>query len=193
MAAYLRETLLRSGVLAGLICTAVSAEAQAPLPDLSSNGVGWIAINRDFVAVPGSPRPVADDPAHLYLPSKPTFRVADLTNPNLKPWARDIMRRENEKVLAGGIGYTPRSSCMPAGVPAFMLFPVVEPIYFHGLTLEQAAASVGVSRSWAHRVHVRALEIMQRELRRRARVVGGDARARAERVLSARAARRGES
>lgn len=70
---------------------------------------------------------------------------------------------------------------------------LVEPIHFHGLTLEQAAASVGVSRSWAHRVHVRALEIMQRELRRRARVVGGDARARAERVLSARAARRGES
>jgi len=76
MAAYLRETLLRSGVLAGLICTAVSAEAQAPLPDLSSNGVGWIAINRDFVAVSGSPRPVANDPAHPYVPSKPTFRVA---------------------------------------------------------------------------------------------------------------------
>jgi hypothetical protein len=40
------------------------------------------------------------------------------------------MKRENEKVLAGGIGFTPRSSCMPAGVPAFMLFPVVEPIFF---------------------------------------------------------------
>src|SRR5262252_5145436 len=39
------------------------------------------------------------------------------------------MKRENDKVLAGGIGYTPRSSCMPAGVPAFMLFPVVEPLY----------------------------------------------------------------
>jgi hypothetical protein len=129
MAAYLRETLLRSGVLAGLICAAVSAEAQAPLPDLSSNGVGWIAINRDFVAVSGSPRPVADDPAHLYVPSKPTFRVADLTNPNLKPWARDIMRRENEKVLAGGIGYTARSICMPGGVPGFMMF-VEAPVYF---------------------------------------------------------------
>ena len=51
MAAYVRKTFLVSGVLAGLICAAVGAEAQAPVPDLSSNGVGWIAINRDFVAV----------------------------------------------------------------------------------------------------------------------------------------------
>jgi hypothetical protein len=61
--------------------------------------------------------------------SQPTFRVADLTNPNLKPWAKAVMKRENDKVLARGIGYTPRSSCMPAGVPAFLLFPVVEPLY----------------------------------------------------------------
>jgi hypothetical protein len=73
MAAFARETLLMSGVLAGLICAAVPAEAEAPVPDLSSNGVGWIAINRDFVAVPGSPRPVANDPAHPYVQSKPTF------------------------------------------------------------------------------------------------------------------------
>jgi hypothetical protein len=62
--------------------------------------------------------------------AQPTFRVADLTNPNIKPWAKEIMKRENERVLAGGIGFTPRSSCMPAGVPAFMLFPVVETIFF---------------------------------------------------------------
>src|SRR5271169_3001175 len=129
MAAFARETLLISGVLAGLICAAVPAEAEAPVTDLSSNGVGWIAINRDFVAVPGSPRPVANDPAHPYVQSKPTFRVADLTNPNLKPWAKDIMRRENEKVLVGGIGYTARSICMPGGVPGFMMF-VEAPVYF---------------------------------------------------------------
>jgi hypothetical protein len=32
-------------------------------------------------------------------------------------------------VLAGKIAFTPRSSCMPAGVPAFMLF-IVEPVFF---------------------------------------------------------------
>jgi hypothetical protein len=39
------------------------------------------------------------------------------------------MRRENEKVLAGGIGYTARSICMPGGVPGFMMF-VEAPVYF---------------------------------------------------------------
>ena len=30
------------------------------------------------------------------------------------------MKKDNDEVLAGKIGITPRSSCMPAGVPAFM-------------------------------------------------------------------------
>jgi hypothetical protein len=83
--------------------------------------------------VPGGPSPTRSDPAHPYVPNntgaQPTFRVADLTNPNVKPWAKEVMRRENEKVLANGIGYTARSSCMPAGVPGFMMF-IVEPIFF---------------------------------------------------------------
>jgi hypothetical protein len=40
------------------------------------------------------------------------------------------MKREKDKVLAGGIGYAARSSCMPAGVPAFLGFAVVESIHF---------------------------------------------------------------
>jgi hypothetical protein len=39
------------------------------------------------------------------------------------------MKQANDVVLAGGTGYTARSSCMPAGVPGFMMF-VVEPIFF---------------------------------------------------------------
>jgi hypothetical protein len=130
------KRLLVSGVLTGLMCTALTAEAaaQASVPDFSSNGAAWIAINRDFVAVPGSPRPVSNDPAHPYVlngirGAQPTYRVADLTNPNLKPWAKERMKKANDVVLAGGIGYTARSSCMPAGVPGFMMF-VVEPIFF---------------------------------------------------------------
>ena len=53
-----------------------------------------------------------------------------LANPNIKPWAKEIMKRENDKVLAGGIGYSARSSCTPAGVPAFMGYAVVESIHF---------------------------------------------------------------
>ncbi len=128
--------LLASGLVAGFAGMAVVAEAvaQAPVPDFSANQVGWIAINRDFIAVPGGPRPVSNDTAHPYVlngipGAQPTYRVADLNNPNLKPSAKERMKEANDEVLAGKIGYTARSSCRPAGVPGFMMF-VVEPIFF---------------------------------------------------------------
>jgi hypothetical protein len=136
------RSLLVVGVLSGLAWAAtnsqVAAQSEAPVPDFSSNMAGWVNINTDFLPVSGAPVPTSNDPAHPYVSNQdarragtqPTFRVADLTNPNLKPWAKEAMKRENEKVLAGKIGYTPRSSCMPAGIPAFLMFPVVEPIYF---------------------------------------------------------------
>ena len=130
---------LAAGILAGVVATAAKAQtAHEEVPDFSSNLAGWVANEQDFVAVPGKPGPVVSDPGHPYINNllarrigtQPTFRIADLTTPNIKPWAKEVMRRENDKVLAGGIGFTPRSSCMPAGVPAFMLFPVVEPVFF---------------------------------------------------------------
>ena len=49
---------------------------------------------------------------------QPTYRIADLSNPNLKQWAKDLMKTDNDEVLAGKIAYTPASSsCKPAGVP----------------------------------------------------------------------------
>ena len=40
------------------------------------------------------------------------------------------MKKDNDEVLAGKIAFTPRSSCLPGGVPVFMMFPVAEPLYF---------------------------------------------------------------
>ena len=134
------RSLFVVGVLTGLACAPswapsnaqVTARPEASVPDFSSNMAGWVNINPDFQAVPGAPAPTRNDPAYPYISNQearragiqPTFRVADLTNPNLKPWAKEIMKRENDKVLAGGIAYTPRSSCMPAGIPLFLMFPV---------------------------------------------------------------------
>jgi hypothetical protein len=102
---------LASLALTGLVGTALTsaaAQQRAPSPDFSSDQVGWIATNPDFIAVPGGPSPTRSDPAHPYVPNnaggQPTFRIADLANPNIKLWAKEVMRRENEKVLAGGIG-----------------------------------------------------------------------------------------
>jgi hypothetical protein len=132
-----RDTSLAVGLLTGVLCAALTAEVAAQsstsAPDFSSHQAAWIAAGNDFIPVPGGPRPVSFDPAYPYVPNntgrQATFRIADLSHPNLKPWAKERMKQENESVLAGKIAFTPRSSCRPAGVPAFMLF-VVEPVFF---------------------------------------------------------------
>jgi hypothetical protein len=134
----LRKKFLARWVLAALVC-AVSTAGAAPqqsasAPDLFSNGVGWIGIGGDFIAVSGARPPVTYDPAHPYVPNgtstQPTFRIADLSNPNLKPWVKERMKKDNDEVLAGKIAFTPRASCMPAGVPAFMNIGGPQPVFF---------------------------------------------------------------
>ena len=133
-----RSVFTRSMVLASTAIVALSAGASAQsgaAPDFgSADGSSWIAMNQDFLDAPSGAKPVRNDPAHPFVPNgrgaQPTFRVADLTNPNLKPWAVEQMKRANDAVIKGGIGYTARSSCMAAGVPDFMLF-IVEPVYFY--------------------------------------------------------------
>jgi hypothetical protein len=39
------------------------------------------------------------------------------------------MKKDNEEVLAGKIAFSARSSCMPAGVPPLVTYPV-RPVYF---------------------------------------------------------------
>ena len=130
-----REKLLAGGVLTALVCALPSAQATAQQstsqPDFSSNQVGWIAMG-DLIGVPGGPPLISNDPAHPYVPNntgrQPTYRIADLSNPNLKPWVKERMKKDNEEVLTGKIGFTARSSCMPAGVPGFLTYPV-RPVY----------------------------------------------------------------
>jgi len=68
-----------------------------------------------------------------YVPNgqgQPTYRVADLTNPILKPWAVEKMKKANDDVLAGKVPYITRERCWPAGVPGFTVYTRVQPIYF---------------------------------------------------------------
>ena len=107
----------------------VFAQSVGSIPDFQSGKAGWVVMNRDGLAPPSSGfGPTHADPAHPYIPNS-TFRIADVTSPNLKPWAADAMRKSNDEVLAGKFPFTARSSCMPAGVPGFSLF-VVEPVFF---------------------------------------------------------------
>ena len=129
----LSERLFAAGILGGLAWAAPTAPAvaqqKAAPPDFSSNQVGWVGVGGGgpgFAPVPGHLPPVASDPAHPFVPNgtgaQPTYRIADLSNPNLKPWVKERMKKDNDEVLAGKIAFTARSSCMPAGVPGFMAY-----------------------------------------------------------------------
>jgi hypothetical protein len=137
----LRTSLRAVAALTGLVWAVagptVAAERGELTPDFSSGNAAWVFGNADYVAIPGEPSPTRNDPAHKYVTNnefratgaQPTFRIADLSNPNIKPWAKEIMKRENDKALSGGMPYSARASCMPSGVPAFMM-AAVEPIHF---------------------------------------------------------------
>jgi len=139
--AHSGRTLLAVATLIAVVWTApVPGRAEGhgrSIPDFSSNNAAWVFGLGDYMAVPGEPSPTRNDPAHPYVSNnefratgaQPTFRVADLGNPNIKPWAKEIMRRENDKALSGGVPFSWRASCMPSGVPAFMT-AAVEPIHF---------------------------------------------------------------
>jgi hypothetical protein len=70
----------------------------------------------------------------VYVPNgvggQPTFRIADLNNPNLKPWVKEHMKKDSDEVLAGKVGFAAESSCMPLGVPGFMSQGGPNPLYF---------------------------------------------------------------
>jgi hypothetical protein len=131
---------LAGGVLTGLVCAAlaieVAAQQSTTAPDLSTNQTAWVGMGGDFLPIPGAagPKPVTFDPKHPYVPNntgrQPTYRIADLTHPNLKPWVKERMKKDNDEVLAGKIAFTPRSSCMPAGVPGYIGYGGNQPFYF---------------------------------------------------------------
>jgi hypothetical protein len=135
-----RAKRVAGGVVSGLVYAAltggVAAQQSAP-PDFSSNQTGWLTFDVEFRAVPGGPSPVRNDPAHPRVSNadavrtgkQPTFLIADLSNPNLKPWVKERMKKDNDEVLSGKIAFTPHSSCSPAGVPAFHLYGF-QPMYF---------------------------------------------------------------
>src|SRR5579872_1648379 len=113
-----------------------AAEAQTEaIPDFAPDSTtGWLKPPGDeFIPPESGPGPVRADPAHPYfsnaIAAQETPKIADLTNPILKPWVIDNMRRENQAVMAGKVGFTARSRCWPHGVPGFLLYPV-HPIIF---------------------------------------------------------------
>jgi hypothetical protein len=131
--------------------TGVLAAAVFAWPALSSEGAGeavpnfnpdgetaWAAdrpasddyLPHDKSAGPG---PVESDPAHPYVPNgegrQSTYRVADLSNPILKPWVVEQMKKANDAVLAGKVPFIARERCWPIGVPGYVIYNRGQPIH----------------------------------------------------------------
>jgi len=125
---------LTAGLLAGLMCAAAApALPQQSPPDFSASNAGWVSVGGEWTPLPGSPPPVTQDPAHRYVPNntggQPTFRIADINNPNLTPFAKDALKKANAEVLAGKPMWSRSSRCWATGVPAFLLTPA-QPMFF---------------------------------------------------------------
>ena len=111
----------------GLMSAAVSfaaiagADAQsAPVPNFDGGVTGWVhVLNATFPPVPGSPSPVVQDPGHPF--GAGSWRIGDLSNPNLKPWVKDVMKKDNDEIDRGKIAFQARSSCLPSGIPNMFL------------------------------------------------------------------------
>ncbi len=132
------------GVLTGAFCLAGSLSSTAmaqgtATPDFAPDAsIGWYAYNRVFIPPASGAGPVQQDPAHPYVTNdefrvtgkQPTAQLADLDNPILQPWARDVVRQRNALVLAGKPANPPHASCWPVGVPGFLLRPMTQAMYF---------------------------------------------------------------
>jgi hypothetical protein len=109
-----------------------AGEVKPAVPNFSSIDRPWVAIEAQEYLPPASGiGPVTYDHAHPIMVSNPNnagvaveapLRIADLSNPNLKPWVVDALKKANDELLAGKLRWTSRANCMPAGVPQYLLY-----------------------------------------------------------------------
>jgi hypothetical protein len=123
-------------VLFASIPAAGARDNNIPVPQFGFADYAWSKMADDFQRGDAGPGPVTYEKDHPYVPNGPeggtrivTFRIADLSNPILKPWAIEQMRKANELAAAGKSAYEARASCQPGGVPGFLVMGRVNPMY----------------------------------------------------------------
>jgi len=133
-----KASLLAGGVFGALLCGSAAllpaqAADQAAIPDFMAGGMGWNSAG-GLTAVPGSPPPVSQDPRFKYVGNntnrradggydQPTWRVADLNNPNLTPFAKAGLKKANDMVAEGFAMYNRTSRCWQPGVAVLNTSP----------------------------------------------------------------------
>jgi len=129
------NTALLAGVFTGVICAgvALAADNATNVPDLMAGVNGWNSAG-GMTPVPGSPPPVSQDPKVKFVGNntnrqadgsydQPTWRYADMNNPNLTQFAKDGLKKANDLYKAGFSLYNRTSRCWEPGVVALNLSP----------------------------------------------------------------------
>ena len=122
-----------AGLSSSVLAQGKSTPNFAPHPSAT-----WFAYKREFIAPESGPGPVMQHPKYPRVSNddyrvtgqQPTFAFADLDNPILQPWAREVVRKQNDLVQSGKPAYSLHASCYPVGVPRFDLLPMTRPMYF---------------------------------------------------------------
>jgi hypothetical protein len=117
---------------------AAASQQSATVPDFTiDNKSAWLMVGDELLPPPSGPGPVTFDKRYPYVDNakarrtgtQPTYRVADLSNPILKPWVVEQMRKANDWVLAGKVPFRARERCYPAGIPGWVVYTLAEPIF----------------------------------------------------------------
>lgn len=123
-------------IMMAALVTAGAAQQRTDhkIPRLGFSNFGWFPVSDDFQPLPSGPGPVVSDAANPYFSNQagrqPTFRIADVNNPILQPWAADSLRKTNEATRAGKVPFSPRETCWFPGVPGSDVFSRLRPNYF---------------------------------------------------------------
>jgi hypothetical protein len=127
-------------VCAAALCPAFAAQDAAKtrgIPNFAPDDrTGWVPARPEgdeFISPERGPGPVTAEKDHPYVANyvgQPTYRIADLSNPILKPWAVEQMKKSNDEVRAGKVPFLAHERCWPGGVPGFTVYTRVRPMYF---------------------------------------------------------------
>jgi hypothetical protein len=124
---------LAAALLYGCITGAdgyAAGQTPSPVPNFSTMDFPWLPLGPEYAPPASGLGPITYDHAHPIMARNANnvgavveapMRLADLSNPNLKPWVIDYLKKANDELLAGKIRAASRASCRPPGVPEFLV------------------------------------------------------------------------
>jgi len=123
-----------------LVATAATfcATAALAVPNFAPTASSaWYSYSREWMPPASGPGPVMQDKAHPRVSNddfratgrQPTPPLADTTNPILRPWAAEALRKLNAETLSGRPFISQLAVCRPLGALAFIISPMTRPMF----------------------------------------------------------------